>query len=247
MEFDHSVEVIVSDPAQARFYEGVRAGLPFMVVVLPFGLLFGVMAMDAGLALGQTIGMSVLVIAGASQFAAVQLLSENAGLALILMAALTVNLRMAMYSAALVPYMGEAPLWKRALVSYLNFDQTYAVAVAKYAEQPDWCAHQRAQFFFGVATPIVPAWALSTVVGACVGHAIPAEWGLDFILPVTFIALFGPLLRSLPHIAAALVSVCVGLALAGLPAGVGLICAAVAAMLTGALVEQWLDRRRGGA
>ncbi len=107
------------------FLRGLRDGAPFLIVAIPFALIFGVVATDAGLYLAQTIGFSLLVIAGAAQFAALQLMLEDASIAFVLAAALAVNLRMAMYSAALVPHLGAAPLWQRALVSYVNFDQSY--------------------------------------------------------------------------------------------------------------------------
>lgn len=227
----------------AAYRNGVRDGAPFTLMIVPFGMLFGVVAMDAGMTLAQTMGMTILVIAGASQFTVVQLMNDGAGVVMICAAALAVNLRMAMYSAALVPHLGNAPLWQRAIVSYVNFDQTYATSVAKYEHKPDWTLQDKVAYFLGVATPITPAWAAMTLVGALVGKAIPADWGLDFVLPLTFIALVAPMLKTLPHVLAAIVSVIAGLALAGLPSGAGLLIAAAMAMLAGALAEIAMERR----
>ena len=105
-------------------------------MVVPFATLFGVVAIEAGLTLAQTLTFSILVIAGASQFAALQLMLENAAISFILAAALAVNLRMAMYSAALAPHLGNAALWQRILIGYLNFDQSYILSVAKYENEP---------------------------------------------------------------------------------------------------------------
>ncbi len=187
--------------------------------------------------------MTTMVIAGAAQFTAVQMLVDGAGFWFIVAAALAVNLRMAMYSAALVPHLGNAPLWQRALVAYMNFDQTYVVSVANYEQHPKWTTDERIAFFFGVATPIVPTWILASFVGAMVGSAIPEEWGIDFILPLTFISLVAPMLRTVPQILAAGTSVFVGLLLAGLPSGFGLLIAAACAMSVGAVSEIWLERR----
>ena len=77
-----------------------------MLVVVPFGMLFGVIAGEAGWSLLQNLAMSVMVIAGASQFTALQLLSENAPTLIVIATALAVNLRLAMYSASLAPYIG---------------------------------------------------------------------------------------------------------------------------------------------
>lgn len=227
---------------KSTYWEGLRNGLPFVVVVGPFAMLFGVVASEAGMGLAHVMGFTVMVIAGAAQFAALQMIVEDAALGMVLLAALAVNLRMAMYSAALVPYLGSAPLWQRALISYVNFDQTYAASVAKYEVRPLWSVTQRVQFFFGLATPIVPVWIAMTLVGALIGQAIPPEWALDFAVPITFLGLVGPALRTPAHIAAALVSFVVALALAGLPSGIGLLIAALAAMITGAVIETRMGR-----
>ncbi|MEO1638035.1 MAG: AzlC family ABC transporter permease [Pseudomonadota bacterium] len=228
---------------RSAYWAGFRDGAPFILMAVPFSVLFGVVATDAGLTLAQAMGFTVLVIAGAAQFAAVQLMVENASIALVLLAALAVNLRMAMYSASLVPYLGPAPLWKRACIAYLNFDQTYITAIARYEARPEMTVPERVAYFFGVATPIAPIWMSMTLVGALVGKAIPEAWALDFIMPIMFLAMVAPMLKSLAHVSAAAVSVSVGLLLVGLPSGTGLLIAAGAAMLTGALVEIWQERR----
>ncbi|MEO1240006.1 MAG: AzlC family ABC transporter permease [Pseudomonadota bacterium] len=114
--------------SKSALTRGMRHGLPFMLVVAPFGLLFGVVATEAGLNIAQTMGLTVLVIAGAAQFTAVQLLVENASVILVLAASLGVNLRNAMYSASLVPHLGAAPFWQRALAGYFTFDQNFAAS-----------------------------------------------------------------------------------------------------------------------
>lgn len=230
-------------PAGSAYWAGVRDGMPFILMAVPFATLFGVVATDAGLTIAQAMGFTVLVIAGAAQFAAVQMMVDDAGIAFVLLAALAVNLRMAMYSASLVPYLGSAPLWQRALIAYLNFDQTYITSVARYEARPEMSVADRVSYFLGVATPITPLWFVMTLVGILAGKAIPEAWALDFIVPIMFLAMVSPMLKSLAHVAAAAVSVAVALVCAGLPGGTGLLLAAGAAMLTGSLVEIWQERR----
>ena len=228
---------------KSQFLRGIGTGLPFVLVIAPFGALFGVVATEAGLNLVETMGFTALVIAGASQFTALQLMSENAPVLVILATSLAVNLRMAMYSASLVPWLGAAPVWKRAVIAYMTVDQTYACSIAEYEARPEMSLNQRIAFFAGVSLPIVPLWYAATLAGALVGTGIPSSFALDFALPITFIAMLGPMLRTLAHLAAALVSAVLALAFAGLPAGVGLLLAGLAAMISGALVETWQERR----
>ena len=225
------------------FRQGVVQGLPFILVIVPFGMLFGVVGTEAGLNLAEVMGFTMLVVAGASQFTAVSLMVDNAPIVLILAASLTVNLRMAMYSASLVPHLGTAPLWQRALVAYLQVDQVYAAATARF-EARDEPVSQRILFALGVAAPIVPLWFASTWLGAVVGASVPPAFALDFAIPITFLALVGPMLRTVAHMAAAVVSAVVALSTTWMPTGTGVLVAAACACVTGALVEIWMERRR---
>ena len=137
-----------------------------------------------------------------------------------------------------------APPWQRALAAYGLTDQTYGVAIARYSREPPLAPGTHMAYFFGCALPVCGPWYVATWAGAVAGAAIPSALALDFAVPVTFIALVAPGLRSLPNLAAATVSVAVALALYRLPYNLWLLVAAVAAMLTGASVEAWQGRRR---
>ena len=226
---------------KSAYWSGVRDGLPFIVMVVPFALLFGVVGIEAGLSLAQTMSFSVLVIAGASQFAALQLMLENAAIGFVLLAALAVNLRMAMYSAALAPHLGAAPFWQRALVGYLNFDQSYMASIAKYEDNPQMTLPAKVAYFLGVALVISPLWCVFTYIGARLGATVPADIEIAFILPIAFLSMVAPMLKSLAHVAAAFVSIIVAISLTGLPAGSGLLIAAVCAMVIGVVVETWME------
>ncbi|MCB1337505.1 MAG: AzlC family ABC transporter permease [Maritimibacter sp.] len=233
--------------ARTAFWRGFRDGAPFTVIVVPFALLFGVVARDAGLDVLQTMSMSVLVIAGASQFTALALLQDQAPVYVALLASLAVNLRMAMYSAALVPHVGKARLGVRALLAYLMVDQVFAVAIGAYERSPEMTVPAKVAYYLGCMTLITPLWYASTLIGALVGKAIPASLSLDFALPVCFIALLAPLLRSAPQIAAAVVSVICAILFAGVPWSLGLVIAALAGVIAGAQTELWQERRAGRA
>jgi 4-azaleucine resistance transporter AzlC len=228
---------------KSAFWRGVRNGLPFLLVASPFALLFGVVATEAGLDLLHVMSFSVLVIAGASQFAAVTLMAENAPTVIVLVTSLAVNLRMMMYSASLVPYIGTAPLWQRGLVSYLLVDQGYSVSMLEYEKRPKMTVPERFAFFLGSMTAITPVWYTCTFLGAKLGSGIPPELALDFALPITFLAMVAPMLRTTAHLAAAAVSVVLSLVLSFMPAGSGLLLAALVAMIVGAQVELMTARK----
>lgn len=235
---------MTSTTAKSPLWQGAIDGLPFTLVIGPFGLLFGVVATEAGFDVVQTLGFTVLVIAGAAQFTAVQLMVDEAPTILVLAASLAVNLRMAMYSASLVPHLGAAPLWQRAVVAYFTVDQAYATAMLRFEHRgDDMSVGDRVAYFLGIMVPIAPLWYGSTLVGALVGTRIPPDYALDFALPITFLALVAPALRTGAHAIAALTATVVALATAGLPAGIGIMIAGLSGMLAGAQAELWIGRR----
>lgn len=234
------------DTARA-FRRGLLTALPFLIVVGPFGLLFGLVATDAGMTMVQTMAFSVVVIAGAAQFAAVQLIQDGAPLAIVILTALAVNLRMAMYSAALTPHLGGAPLSWRAFAAYVLMDQNFVAGLAEFQRHPDRPAREKAAFFIGMGLGLGLPWYAVTWVGIVFGRAIPPEYALDFAVPITFLATVSPLLRSPAHIASAITSVGVTLALWWMPYSTGLLVAGVVAMITGATVETLLARKEAKA
>ena len=229
------------------FWKGVRDGAPFILVAGPFGMLFGILATEAGFQLLETMTFSVSVFAGASQFTALQLMHEEAPTIIVLISALAVNLRVAMYSASLTPYLGAAPLWQRACAAYLVVDQSYALSITKFETEPDMTTPQRLAYFFGTNGVVAPTWYLATLVGALIGSRIPESWALDFVMPVAFLAMIAPMLRTPPHLIAALTASIMALAAAGLPFNLGLIVAGFCGMVAGAQAELVMDRRKARA
>lgn len=210
--------------------------------MIPFSMLFGVVATESGLNVFETLTFSVVVLAGAAQFTALQLLNEGAPTFIIILTSLAVNLRMAMYAAALTPYFAGAPLWQRAVATYFCVDPTYAASVVKFDDNPDWSMSHKLAYFVGVAAPILPCWYGGTLAGAILGTAIPASVPLDFALPITFLALIMPMFRSIAHVAAAVVAVVVSLAVTGLPFSMHILVAGFCGMITGAAIEKRMTR-----
>ncbi|NEX46069.1 AzlC family ABC transporter permease [Pseudotabrizicola algicola] len=224
-------------PIRSPFLRGCAASAPFVIVVVPFALLFGVVATEAGLNLLQVMLFSLSVFAGASQFAAVQLMQDQAPVLVVLATSLAVNLRMVMYSVAMTPHLGGARFGTRALMAYFLVDQSFAASQMEFERRPDQPLADKVAFFFGTVAPIAPLWFAASFAGAVVGEAIPPEYALDFAVPITFLAICAPMLRSIPHVVAAAVSIIAALLFAGLPYGTGLLLAAVLAMAAGAGAE----------
>jgi predicted branched-subunit amino acid permease len=220
------------------YFRGIRAALPFLLVVVPFGMLFGVVGMEAGLNIAQVMGFSVVIIAGAAQFTAVQLMQEQAPTLIVLASALAVNLRMAMYAASLAPHLGPAPGWQRILIAYFNVDGTYALSHMEYEVRPDLSLSEKVSFYMGTASVICVPWYAATWIGAVLGASIPAGLSIDFAVPVAFMSFFAPALRTLPHVAAAITAIILAILLQGVPYSLWILLAGAGGMIVGAELER---------
>lgn len=221
-----------------EFTQGARDMLPMLLGAIPFGIIFGSLAGAAGLTPWQTIGMSLLVFAGSAQFIAISLLGAGVGLAVLLLTTFVVNLRHALYSASLQPYVRHLPKrWRMPLAFWLT-DEAYAVVLHRYAEND--ASPNKHWYFLGAALAMYLNWQLCTLVGVVFGQSVPnlGAWGLDFAMLATFIGIVVPMLRNSPQVAAALVAAAVALACHSLPYKLGLLAAAFSGILIGILLER---------
>lgn len=216
---------------------GLRGVAPLLVGVIPFGLIYGVLAVSAGLPASMAQGMSAIVFAGSAQFITTQLLREQAPLLVILLTATIVNLRHMLYSASMAPYLQPLHRGWKALLAYLLTDEAYVVAISRYMAPAT--THPYAHWYFlGAGGGLWLCWQLSTAAGVFLGAQIPAAWSLDFTLPLTFIALIIPALKDRASVVSALVAGAVALAALTMPLKLGLMTAMIAAIGAGYWVEQ---------
>jgi 4-azaleucine resistance transporter AzlC len=226
--------------ARRAFFSGVRDELPILLGVIPFGMIYGVLAMSAHLPVAVAQAMSWVVFAGSSQFIAASLFGSTPAFVIVL-TIFVVNLRHALYSASIAPYLkGLSRGWK-ALLAYLLTDEAYAVGITNYQKQTN-LTHQH-WYLLGAGLALWTSWQASTAAGIFLGAQVPAGWSLDFTLALTFIALVVPNLKDLPGAAAALSAGLTALAAHDLPYKLGLIAAAA----VGILVGSWLESKRSSA
>ncbi|AGM41686.1 AzlC family protein [Spiribacter salinus M19-40] len=222
---------------RAAFATGLKAVAPMVAAISPFGVTAGVAGLDAGIGFELTMGFSLIVFAGASQLAALQLIDAGAASVLVIVTALLINLRMLMYSAHLGPHLAHLPLRWRTPMAYLLTDQAYALTISRVmGNEPPPSSHW---FYLGAALPLWVFWQLSTAFGYWAGTAVPPSWELGFIVPLVFLALLVPAVRSRPAAVAALVAGTLSVLGQGLPAGLGLTLGASAGIIAGVLAEAW--------
>jgi 4-azaleucine resistance transporter AzlC len=218
-----------------QFWAGVRAEIPLLIGVFPFGMIYGALALNAGLDKFASQMMSSMVFAGSAQFVTTQLVHEAAPGFVIVVTIAVVNLRHMLYSASLAPYLSALSTRWKLLLSYLLTDEAYAPTVIKY--ERDGVNPFSHWFLLGAGLALWSTWQVSTAFGIFLGTAIPESWSLDFALPLTFIAMVVPVLKGRPYIAASLSAGVVALVAYSLPFRLGLILAALVGIAVGTYLE----------
>jgi len=218
-----------------NFLAGARAEIPLLIGVFPFGMIYGALALNAGLSNAASQMMSSIVFAGSAQFITAQLVHESTPGLVIVLTIAVVNLRHMLYSASLAPYIASLSTRWKVLLSYLLTDEAYAPTIIHY--EKEGITPYAHWFWLGAGCSLWFTWQVSTALGIFLGTAIPATWSLDFALPLTFIAMVVPVLKNQPAIAAALSAGIVALIAFSLPYKLGLILAALVGIVVGTLLE----------
>lgn len=226
-----------------QFRLGVLKTTPLVIGVLPFGLAYGIIATQAGLSVAETMLMSLLVFAGASQFMAVVMLQSGAGIPLIVASTFLVNLRHLVMGLSISPYLATLkPRWHR-LLAFGMADEAYLTTITHYREQGE--EEGDPFFMLGANACVYVVWAITSFVGAWAGNSIPdpTRWGLDFAMPATFLTM---LLTQVDSKRTAIVlAVAAAVATASfvlVPGKWYIILAVIAGVLAGVVLETAEDR-----
>ena len=232
------MEGISSETRSSEFWNGVKATFPLVVGAVPFGIVFGALAVNAGLSPAGTLGMSLFVFAGSSQFIAAGLFAAGVGTGTIILTTLVVNLRHALYAMTLAPHMKYLPQkWLLPLGFWLT-DESFVVTAQRF-NQTDSSAYKH-WFFFGSAVFMYSNWQICTYIGLIAGQAIPdpGSWGLDFAMVATFIGILVPMVENRSVLAAVVVSGAVAVLTHSLPNQLGLFIAAILGVAAGVIIER---------
>ncbi len=227
-------------PRSAELWAGVVALAPLLVGVAPFGVIYGALAVKSGIPAGAAMAMSSVLFAGSAQFLVAQLAGAGTPAAVMVASVALVNLRHALYSASVAPALAPLPRRWKAVLAYLLTDEAYAATVARLSRP----GTHRHWYLLGGGLALWSCWQASTAAGVFLGEALPPRLPLDFALPLTFIAIVVPMIRSRASLAAAAVAGAVAVVGARWPNGLGLLAAALAGIGAG-----WLFARaaRGDA
>jgi 4-azaleucine resistance transporter AzlC len=203
-------------------------GLGLLVSIVGFGLVYGLACRAAGFSPIEAGSMSLIVFAGASQFAAVGYVVAGFPWLLIVLLTAFLNSRHFLYSAALAPYLADQPRPLRALMAHFLTDEAFALSIAHFRRigRGDLFGY----FWAAVVVVYVP-WNLATMAGVLIGGTIPdpRTFGLDIIFPAAMAGMAVGLIDGRRDLVAAFAGIVVGV-------GVGLAFDAAAGIIAGGLV-----------
>jgi 4-azaleucine resistance transporter AzlC len=212
---------------------GARDVSPMLLGIVPWGLVAGASVAEAGAGVLEAVGMSMGLFAGAAQLASTTLLGEGAPLFVVIGTALVINTRYIIYSSSIAPVIAPGSGRLRPVLGYLLVDQSYAVAMAegRYRDDVDVVP-----YYAGASLICWSFWQVTNVIGVLAGNLVPESWSFDFAVPLVFLALLVPALKSRASIEVSMVSaVAAALLVPLLPLQTGLLAAIVAGMVWGAI------------
>jgi 4-azaleucine resistance transporter AzlC len=195
---------------------GARRCLPIEVSGFAIGLVFGVLARQAGIGVTETVLMSALVFSGAAQFVVLGLWAAPLPVATIALTTLVVGLRHLLMGAALGPWFSRLPPLKAYGSVFFMADENWALTMSEFSK-----GRRDGAFLLGGGLAMFASWTISTLIGRTIGGAVqdPARWGLDFAFTAVFLALLAGMWKGrtdlLPWAVAAVVAVAAHYWLAG--------------------------------
>lgn len=220
------------------FLTGAREIIALGFPGIPFGMVIGVVVAESGI--GDLAGWagSWIILAGAANLAAIELMVEEASAAVVLLTVAFINSRHAMYSAAVRPKFTGFPTWFRWVGPYFLIDQVFALANAQPDEMPD---RERMWHYFGSAITLWTLWVASVTAGLFLGDVIDPDWHLTFAVPLLFTGLMLLSISNKPGIVAAVVGGSVALLTADFPQGSGVIIAIVSGVTAAGIAEARME------
>ncbi len=174
----------MSERATAR--AALAEGWPVLLTSVVIGLAYGLLARQSGLSVVEASASSVVVFAGAAQFATLELLRSGASAPAIAVAILLINLRHLLMATAIRPHLDRVPLPHRLGLAYLLTDETFAMAIGWFRR-----GHRDVAYYAVFGAALWLCWNSATIVGATFGGGLerPERFGVDFAITAVFVAI----------------------------------------------------------
>ncbi len=208
------------------------------VSAVGFGFVYGLAARGAGFSPIEAMAMSLIVFAGAAEFAAVGYVVAGLAWPGVIVLTALLNARHLLYSAALAPWLKDRPIAERAAMAHVLTDEAFALSIAHFRRigRPD----RRGYWIAAIAATFIP-WNLATLAGVTLGGQIadPSRLGLDVVFPAAMAGLCVGLITGRREVVAAAVGATVAVMVSlAVGTGVGIVAGGVIGPLAGMLVPR---------
>jgi 4-azaleucine resistance transporter AzlC len=184
-------------------------GIGIAVSALAFGFVYGLAAEGAGLSPIEAVAMSVIVFAGAAQFAAIGYIAGGLAWPAIVLLTALLNARHLLYSAALAPWLRDVPAPRRAVMAHLLTDEAFALSIAHFTRLGR--TDERGYWIAAIGATFIP-WNVATLAGVLIGREIPSpeRFGLDIVFPAAMVGLAAGLITGRREVVAAIAGAVLG-------------------------------------
>jgi predicted branched-subunit amino acid permease len=213
----------------------LRDALLLFIPAIPFGLVVGLAITESGMSPLLGWATAPIIFGGAAQLTYITLLGSGAALAAAVTAALIINARHVMYSAALAPTFQRQPRWFRWLGPYFLIDQLFALVTVRIDDDPD----DFRAYYLAAGCTFSIMWMITVALGLVIGPIVPEEWHLEFAAAIVFIGLIVIGIDRWTKALAAVVGAGATFVFAGLPNRGGLLVGAVLGVLAGTMTERF--------
>lgn len=199
---ESSMEKSVTPKRRNEFLAGTIDMLPLSLAVLPWGILAGSMAVEAGLTLPESIAMSALVYAGAAQLVSLTMVKSGVGLATILISIFFITLQHLLYGLTLRENVSGLRAKERVSIGFLLTDELFALTGHQTKKQFN------VPYGLGAGFSFYLFWNAFSLIGIMVASSVPdlAKFHLDFSIVATFIAIVVPMVKRLSTLVGVLIS-----------------------------------------
>ena len=226
----------ISISKTSAFFNGAIKIFPLCLAVLPWGLLAGSMAIQAGLTTLQAVAMSALVFAGAAQLMVLGLVMSGAPILTMIISVFLITTQHYLYALYLREDIAKQPLKQRLLLGFLLTDELFAVSIHKQQHY--------IYYLLGAGSFFYLCWVLFSICGIVLASAIPNldQYHLDFSIVATFIAIVVPFIKNLNTLVGVLVSVMLTVIFLSLGIKSAAIFAGVIGMLAATCLQNLRER-----
>jgi len=209
--------------------------MPFALALIPFGLAVGAASAAAGLSGTTALFGAIVLLAGAAQLAAIEVLGSGGSVLSAVLVVGLVNLRFVFYGAGVASWFDTLPLRRRLLLAFPIVDQTFMLCQQRFENELDLVWRQR---YYLTATALLGGTFVGCqVIAYRLGSTLPDGLGLHLAAPLTFAGMLMNSLKGRGDVVAGTIAASIVVAGSSILGPLGLPLGIMAGVSAGALTS----------